>query len=203
MSGGEYNFNPTHSHLRTVFWEQQGLQLGKHTIQISRGAAATQPAVERHFRNLIQLYGKQVAVNLLGEKEGSAELELSDAYNKHVDNLDPEMRALVRIVNFDFHAAVKGNQFENLDTLVRQLLESIKEFGYFLINLSNRQVISTQQGAFRVNCLDCLDRYRRDITTCSALRSPFACPYIPVELMLSRDLSARPVFRLLRQPYSK
>lgn len=142
--------------LKIVFWEQQGIQLGKHTIQITRSAAAAQPAVERHFRDLIKLYGKQHVVNLLGQKEGSAELILSDAFNQHVRKL--ETGDFVKMANFDFHAAVKGSQYENLEVLVNQLRGSIKEFGYFLANTKTKQTISTQQGTFRVNCLDCLDR---------------------------------------------
>lgn len=147
---------------RSVFWEQQGLQLGKHTIQLSRSAAATQPAVERHFRELVKLYGKQHIVNLLGQKEGSAELILTDAYTQHVKNLD--MGDLVRMTHYDFHAMVKGNQFENLESLVNMLRPSIKEYGFFLVNQKTGQIVSTQQGTFRVNCLDCLDRYVAEIT---------------------------------------
>lgn len=143
--------------LFSVFWEQQGLQLGNHKIQISRSAAATQPAVERHFREMIEHYGKQHVVNLLSQKEGTAELQLTDAFTQAVYGL--KMPDQVKITNFDFHAAVKGNQFDNLSTLTAQLKDSNKDFGFFLINTKTNVVVLKQGGAFRVNCLDCLDRY--------------------------------------------
>lgn len=140
-----------------MFWEQQGLQLGNHKIQISRSAAATQPAVERHFRDMIDHYGKQHVVNLLSQKEGTAELQLTEAFSQAIGDL--KMSDQVRITNFDFHAAVKGNQFDNLGALISQLREINKEYGFFLINTKTKVVVLKQSGAFRVNCLDCLDRY--------------------------------------------
>jgi hypothetical protein len=69
------------------------------------------------------------------------------------------MSDYVRLTNFDFHAVVKGNQFDNLSSLIQMLRQSIKEYGGFLMNLRSREIVSLQQGVFRVNCLDCLDRY--------------------------------------------
>lgn len=142
-------------HINIVFWEQQGLQLTTK-IQISRSATATQPAVERHFRDLVNMYGKQHAINLLSQKEGSPELILTEAYKSHVARL--EMDNLVTLTNFDFHLAVKGNQFENLSALISKVQDSTREFGLFLFNIKTREILSEQKGTFRVNCMDCLDR---------------------------------------------
>lgn len=139
-----------------LFWEQQGLQLGQHKIQITRSFEATHPAVERHFNDLIDKYGKQHVVNLLSTKEGSAELQLSEAFRTHVIKLNqPD---LISMTNFDFHAHVKGNQYENLSMLTSMLRDATKSFGYFLFNRKTKEVLLTQSGTFRVNCLDCLDR---------------------------------------------
>jgi hypothetical protein len=141
--------------LNAVFWEQQGIQIGGHKIQISRSAAATQPAAERHFRDQIDRWGKVHVVNLLSQKE--AEAQLTEAFSQQVLSLG--MSDYVRLTNFDFHAVVKGNQFDNLSSLIQMLRQSIKEYGGFLMNLRSREIVSLQQGVFRVNCLDCLDRY--------------------------------------------
>jgi hypothetical protein len=139
-----------------VFWEQPGLQLGGHKIQISRGPQATLPAVERHFRDMIERYGKVTAVNLLGQKEGSTECVLADAYSQQIRSMN--MSNYLRLHNFDFHHVVKGNQFENLNQLVSDLRDQIKEMGYFLLKSDSREVLQQQIGIFRTNCLDCLDR---------------------------------------------
>jgi hypothetical protein len=141
-----------------VFWEQQGIQLGGHKIQITRSAAATQPAVERHFRDLINRYGKQHTVNLLGQKEGSAEHVLTEAFKQHLRLLSSEAKDFVKMTNFDFHQVVKGNQFENLVLLTSDLRDQIREYGYFLYNMKSKETMMQQVGTFRVNCLDCLDR---------------------------------------------
>ena len=46
------------------------LQVGSHKVKMSRGYEASAPAYERHFNLLKQRYGDQVAINLLGIKEG-------------------------------------------------------------------------------------------------------------------------------------
>ena len=138
-----------------LFWEQQGLQLGQHKIQLSRSAAATQPAFERHFNDLLVRYGNQHVVNLLSQKEGSAESLLSDSYVQQVRHLKNE---LIRMTNFDFHAVAKNNQYESVSVVLNDLRFSLKDFGYFLFDLNRREVLHQQSGTFRVNCLDCLDR---------------------------------------------
>ena len=139
-----------------LFWEQQGIQLGQHRIQISRSQAATQPAVERHFDELVRLYGTVHVINLLSQKDGAEGL-LGDSFNQHVRAL--ENSSLVAISNFDFHQAVKGNQYENLNLLINELRSGIKKFSFFAKELTGeRRILSAQSGAFRVNCLDCLDR---------------------------------------------
>ena len=95
-------------------------------------------------------------VNLLSAQKEGAETQLTDAFVQQVNALN--LSDYVRMTSFDFHAAVKGNQFENLSSLTSLLRSSIKDFGGFAVNLKTRDVISQQQGVFRVNCLDCLDR---------------------------------------------
>lgn len=137
-----------------LFWEQTGLQL-QHKIELSRSYVATQPAVEKHFSDLLSRYGNQHVVNLLSKKEGSSEVMLSNAYSNHIRHINSES---IRLTNFDFHAAAKGNNFGNLASILVYLRESMSEFGYLDVDLSSKNILNFQKGTFRVNCLDCLDR---------------------------------------------
>lgn len=141
-----------------VFWEQQGLQVMNHKIQISRGAGATQPAVDRHFNDLINRYQQVHVVNLLSQKDGGGELTLSEAFKTHIAQAEPELRDRIAMTTFDFHAAVKGGNIENLSLLVNKLRGSIEGYGSSVMDGTTRAVVLSQRGVFRTNCLDCLDR---------------------------------------------
>jgi hypothetical protein len=95
-----------------VFWEQQGLQTFGQRIQLTR-PQASQPAFERHFKQLIDQYGAVHAINLLGSKENEA--ILTNAYDRH---LQTAMIALgddnIGITHFDFHNAVRIGGHESV-----------------------------------------------------------------------------------------
>ncbi|ORZ20512.1 SacI homology domain-domain-containing protein [Absidia repens] len=141
-----------------VFWEQQGMQLVNHKIQIARGPDATQPAVKRHFDELSQRYHTVCCLNLLSlEKEkNTGEVLLSKAYNTAVQQLG--ITSNTNIVNFDLHAECRGGNYENLGNLMKIIRNSVDKFGYFLMDSDDNRTIYTQQGIFRTNCMDCLDR---------------------------------------------
>ncbi|CAO3592079.1 unnamed protein product [Absidia cylindrospora] len=141
-----------------VFWEQQGMQLVNHKIQIARGPDATQPAVKRHFDELSQRYRTVCCLNLLSlEKEkNTGEVLLSKAYNTAVQQLGRSSNT--NIVNFDLHAECRGGNYENLGILMNIIRNSVDTFGYFLMDSDDNRTICTQQGIFRTNCMDCLDR---------------------------------------------
>lgn len=108
------------------------------------------------MQDLIDRYGDQCVINLLSQKDNAAEQTLTEAFGQHVRALNlPEK---VRMVNFDFHQAVKGSQFENLGILMNDIRDSSDSFGYFLYSTSEKSMLRLQTGAFRVNCIDCLDR---------------------------------------------
>ncbi|RCI06421.1 inositol polyphosphate 5-phosphatase, partial [Rhizopus stolonifer] len=141
-----------------VFWEQQGMQLVQHKIQISRGPGATQPAVKRHFDELLDRYHGVSNINLLSQKETSAgESVLSHAFNTAVQQLNYG-QDLVRMVNFDLHAECRGGNYDNVAILMRDIRDSIEEYGFFLMDTEDNLIICTQKGVFRTNCMDCLDR---------------------------------------------
>jgi synaptojanin len=89
-----------------VFWEQQGLQTFGHKIQITRPQAASQPAFDRHFAQLIDQYSAVHAINLLGNRENEA--ILTSAYSQHLKTGRAAGSEAIGLTNFDFHSAVRA-----------------------------------------------------------------------------------------------
>lgn len=57
-----------------LFWEQPGIQVGSHKINLSRGIETSINVFECHFMKLLAQYGSLAIVNLLGCKQGEAML---------------------------------------------------------------------------------------------------------------------------------
>ena len=110
----------------SVFWEQQGLQTFGQRIQLTR-PQASQPAFERHFKQLIDQYGVVHAVNLLGSKENEA--ILTQAYDRHLQTaLITLGEDNIGITHFDFHNAVRIGGHESV---IRELpsVDRIESYG--------------------------------------------------------------------------
>jgi len=169
-----------------VFWEQQtGLLPNQQKIQITRSPEATQPAFDKHFESIALKYGAIHVINLLSETK-SGEAELSSRLRHHVKRsplttggLGEKRNALgdsslLRATEFDFHAETKGPSGFEAASLISRIVEpSADAFGFFLMESSSRKsnhgtsrrgqketefVMLQQEGVFRTNCLDCLDR---------------------------------------------
>ncbi|KAF1815555.1 hypothetical protein P152DRAFT_410490 [Eremomyces bilateralis CBS 781.70] len=162
-----------------VFWEQtNSLIPGQQKITLSRSIEATQPAFDKHFEGLEYAYGPIHVVNLLSnDKPG--ELELTGRYHQHINNCVLNKRAaeaekghgLLKETLYDFHAETKGPTGYEAAQMIRQYIEdSANSFSYYLTKWESetdgkrtRYVRSNtptlqQDGVFRTNCLDCLDR---------------------------------------------
>ncbi|ORZ37538.1 Endonuclease/exonuclease/phosphatase [Catenaria anguillulae PL171] len=139
-----------------VFWDQPGLQVVGHKVQITRSREATKPAFERHMSDLSEKYGRVVAVNLVAQDAGG-EGVLGMEYRTQFDlaAAAPEARVLH---DFDFHAECRGNNYAALGRLVDRVDEDLIRMMCFLADVENNQVVMHQSGVFRVNCVDCLDR---------------------------------------------
>jgi hypothetical protein len=161
-----------------IFWEQQtGLLPNQQKIQITRSPEATHPAFEKHMEGIVLKYGASHIVNLLSETK-SGEAELSSRYRKHLrasslaesrnqDQQGHHTAALLRNTEYDFHAETKGPSGYEAANAIRRIVDSSAEaFGYFLMEGSTNEneaessydVVLQQEGVFRTNCLDCLDR---------------------------------------------
>lgn len=167
-----------------VFWEQAtGLLPGQQKITITRSPEATQPAFDKHFESLELSYGAIHVVNLLSnEKPG--ELELTNRYRYHINHssLNPTNEKevsgdheLLQLTDYDFHAETRGpGGYEAASMISHYIRHSADGFAYYLSEeaeenpqtgqnggdqIIHRPVtILQQEGIFRTNCLDCLDR---------------------------------------------
>ncbi|PWN31587.1 DNase I-like protein [Meira miltonrushii] len=160
-----------------LFWEQQGLQAFNARIQVTRSRLASQPAFDRHFADLLEQYRHVHALNLLGARD--AETVLAAAYAEHMRNSEAEEVYLsslskedainptegddiesIGLTNFDFHATTRATGgLDGTKADLKRLgpVQSKRAaFGYALVD--KNQLIQHQQGVFRTNCLDCLDR---------------------------------------------
>ena len=167
-----------------LFWEQApGLLPGQQKIQITRSPEATQPAFDKHFESLEIDYGSVHILNLLSESK-PGEAELTARYKYHVQSsplnaaidLSKTSESHNQLVEsqFDFHAETRGPAGYEAASMVRQLIQRRADsFAYFLCEGNQRDgsshpyrkgsgmasgVILQQEGVFRTNCLDCLDR---------------------------------------------
>lgn len=166
-----------------IFWEQTtGLLPNQQKIQITRSLEATQPAFDKHFEHLELSYGTVHILNLMSSTK-SGEVELTARYKDHI--LRSPMNQVVGMQNtsehrlvqsqFDFHAETKGPGGYEAASMVRRLIQDRADsFAYLLCDTTNgprtignrlqelsqqeSTVILQQEGIFRTNCLDCLDR---------------------------------------------
>ncbi|KAF7548254.1 hypothetical protein G7046_g8737 [Stylonectria norvegica] len=162
-----------------IFWEQAAdLIPGRQKITVTRSPDGTQPAFNKHFDELEQTYGAVHIINLLSEHK-PGEVELSNLYNNGVRHC-PLSRpgqdgswdhALLKETHYDFHAETKGPAgYEAAREIRRYIEDSTDGFAYYLAEEANGEeepngtahsrmvVVLQQEGVFRTNCLDCLDR---------------------------------------------
>jgi hypothetical protein len=107
---------------------------------------------KRHADEQIVLYGRQVLVNLIDQKGGEKVLEsnFADIVNR-ADN------KMIKYVHFDFHKECSKMRWHRLQILMDRLKGDIDDQNYYL-STADGTVLQRQNGVFRVNCIDCLDR---------------------------------------------
>jgi hypothetical protein len=96
-------------------------------------------------------------VNLLNLTETHAEYELKESYRKIVEKLE-DLKDFLTYYEFDFHKIVHRSNFERLDDMFNDTKDYFDQFGYTEYNSSVNNLVKSQSGVFRTNCLDCLDR---------------------------------------------
>lgn len=166
-----------------VFWEQAtGFLPNQQKIQITRSPEATQSAFDKHFEQLEFTYGTVHILNLMSTMK-AAEMELTKRYQHHIKR--SPLNQIIgsggasenRLIQsqFDFHAETKGPGGYEAASMVRRLIQDRADsFAYLLYYATDQQgtpgsvpakssqresnVLLQQEGVFRTNCLDCLDR---------------------------------------------
>ncbi|KAK9585241.1 Inositol-1,4,5-trisphosphate 5-phosphatase 1 [Aspergillus fumigatus] len=135
---------------------------------------ATKHAFDKHFESLESRYGAVHIVNLLSSLK-PGEVELSTRFNELVSRSPLNQKAnadassnhmLLEMTEFDFHAEARGPLgYGASDQIKDVILHSVDGFGYFLSESTcygneakTSSVVLQQEGVFRTNCLDCLDR---------------------------------------------
>ncbi|KGL73850.1 Phosphatidylinositide phosphatase SAC1, partial [Tinamus guttatus] len=133
------------------FWSQRPNLKYKPKPQISK-SVNHMDGFQRHFDSQIISYGKQMIVNLVNQK--GSEKPLEQTFAKMVNSM---ANGMVRYVAFDFHKECSRMRWDRLQILMDQLAEQQDEFSYFLVD-SDGKIVTQQDGIFRSNCMDCLDR---------------------------------------------
>lgn len=139
-----------------AFWEQDSTLINPK-ITLTRSIEATQPIFEKHFDEISQTYGVCHIINLLS-KTKSQEVDVLRRYRDLLHH--SRHREEVKYSHFDFHAETKqlSGGFAGASKILPQIYESLEQFGWFDFDVKQGEVLTRQDGVFRINCLDCLDR---------------------------------------------
>ncbi|KAM9726906.1 phosphatidylinositide phosphatase SAC2 isoform 2-T2 [Menidia menidia] len=133
-----------------VFWSQVGYRYNPRP-RLEKGEKETMPYFAAHFEQQLELYKKQVIINLVDQ--GGREKIIGDAYLKQVLLYN---NPNLTYVSFDFHEHCRGMKFENVQILTDAIFDIITDMKWAWVDQAG--VICKQEGIFRVNCMDCLDR---------------------------------------------
>lgn len=106
----------------------------------------------KHLDAQLIQYGRQVLVNLIDHR--GAEDVLEKAFGTTISTLGNQN---VRYESYDFHAECRKMRYDKLHTLIARLAHEQDEFGVFHLRRDGT-LLSSQDGVFRTNCIDCLDR---------------------------------------------
>ncbi|XP_044746313.1 phosphatidylinositol-3-phosphatase SAC1-A [Coccinella septempunctata] len=109
-------------------------------------------ACAKHLEATMAIYGKQVLIDLVDQHGSEGALERS--FRDTVKNLNISS---VKYEPFDFHSECRKMRWDRLSILMDRIAPDLEENGFFLI-LRDGSLSSLQEGVFRTNCVDCLDR---------------------------------------------
>ncbi|KAI9592404.1 SacI homology domain-containing protein [Syncephalis fuscata] len=133
-----------------AFWEQQGLQIGAHRVQITRNFTATKEALKKHVNHDLERFDYMHAINLLSEVV-PGEATLSDTFERYLGELGYDN---ISMKNFDFNFICKNGNLANSRQLIGQIESQIRNFGFYTYDLKEDSWVTRQTGIFRTNCMD-------------------------------------------------
>ncbi|CAD52663.1 hypothetical protein PFAG_04883 [Plasmodium falciparum Santa Lucia] len=160
-----------------VLWKQQPTLSIRPAIHVCPNMSENKRILNLHMKKLQTNYGKISITNLINKKFG--EKYLGECFENCLSDCNVEHN----FTWFDFHSEFKKLNFENLDYMLEKVVSDLNKFSYFsfsipigndknlmndydVLNYNNfhfnlwqeAQIYSHQNGVFRVNCIDCLDR---------------------------------------------
>ena len=165
-----------------IIWKQEpNLQLNPK-IKPEDDFTANCEVFKLHIEELFENYGNVCCINLIDQKKDQK--IIGDYYSNIVSNYKEghkNRKESLYFVWFDFHKECKGMKYENIKKLFKKpsFLECLKQFEFnhikfrkesldedyqenkivdILINKKLIDIIRTQKGVFRNNCIDSLDR---------------------------------------------
>lgn len=116
------------------------------------GEEEQQVTCARHLETINLIYGRQVILDLVDQR--GSEGKLQNAYGATIKHLS---FPAVRYEPFDFHAECRHMRWDRLSILLDRISIDQDDMGFFLL-LRDGSLASIQDGVFRTNCVDCLDR---------------------------------------------
>ncbi|KAK0354039.1 hypothetical protein LTR59_005068 [Friedmanniomyces endolithicus] len=119
--------------------------------------STNQAASRKHFKAVQERYGSVQVASLIDKH--ATEKPIGEAYEKQVKVLNDDGGVdgnPIAFEWFDFHAACKGMKFENVSILLNTLQTQLQTFGWTV--QQNEDILHSQTGVLRTNCMDCLDR---------------------------------------------
>ncbi|KRX04616.1 Endonuclease/exonuclease/phosphatase [Pseudocohnilembus persalinus] len=171
-----------------LLWEQKG---GDQNLRMHQGTNMSTQAFKKHFDSLKEIYKEYMCVNLM-KKSHQAEGILTEAFEQEL-----KTQNLFDFYDyFDFNS--NKNQVNNVCSQYRIEDSLTNKFQYFSITL-NKQIDKQQNGVFRINCKDCLDRtntYMMKVSLC-ALELIFKQEH---NLQLEQIVQGNPLFKMDESP---
>jgi phosphatidylinositol 4-phosphatase len=147
-----------------LFWRQNVRIKYKPELEIV-STTHHEPAFLLHRDSTLKAYKQVSVVNLVDSHGGEA--RLSTVFHKLSNNPQQDWK----YTEFDFHAECRNMAYHNIAKLVKQLESDLNAHGYFEGHLKQQenksdsdnftirgQILKTQNGIVRTNCMDCLDR---------------------------------------------
>lgn len=136
-----------------LFWQQYpDLRYKPPPTLLDIGIQQQQNTCLKHLEELTTIYGKHVIVDLVDQKGAEGALEKS--FKEVINALN---FSSVKYEPFDFHAECSRMRWDRLSILIDRVSIDQDEMGFFLL-LQDGSLSSLQDGVFRTNCIDCLDR---------------------------------------------
>ena len=154
-----------------IFWKQKQAGLNSK-IKVTRNELMTQALFEQNLNQLLDDYGNTILINLVSQTRKEEHI-LSIFYLKMlelVQKKDLRLKEGIQYVSYDFHKETTGDKFHKISDLMNQVSGLQKNFKYFHVTQQSdgsSNIKKMQEGVFRVNCIDCLDRTNVTMTNLS------------------------------------